>query len=90
MDNSLIAIIVGVLGLFGWGMFNKIRKDSAESLLQNIETKEQANEIDKNIIKNEGLEASEEAKRKEILDALEKASSNKVSIKDILDFFNKK
>jgi len=89
MDNTLIALIVGILGLFGWGLFNKVKRNSAEALLENTETKEKANKIDEEIAKNQGLEKVEEEKRKEIQDNMPDLTKP-LNIKDILDFFNKK
>lgn len=64
-----------------------IKKQSAEALLENVDTKEKVNELGKDIAKNDGLLEAEEEKRAQ----LEKEKNEKLkdtSVSDLIDFFN--
>lgn len=59
--------ILGIFALLaGFGIYNFIKRRSAEALNQNNEVKSQLNEQDKNKAKNDGLLSSEEEKRSDV------------------------
>lgn len=65
----------------------KVKKDSAEALNENIDTKNKINELDKDASKNSGLLEAEEEKRKQ----LENEKNEKIkdtSLNTLIDFFN--
>ena len=76
----LIGLIVLLLGgLF----FEKSKRKSAEGTLENLETKKQILEVEKNVSKNNGLIEAEKEKREEI-----KNEKSKKSLDDLARFFN--
>lgn len=78
----LLGALLALLGLLG---FNYVKRKSAEALLENSETKDSLNKIDKNISNNQGTLLSEEAKRNELLGKLKEAVKDN---EDISKFFN--
>lgn len=86
---SLVGILAAIIAaLLGGFFYQKNRKDSAEGLLENQETKEALTKIDGSIAKNEGLAAAEEEKRKQLEEDAEKEKAKNVSKDDLLDFLN--
>lgn len=83
-------LIVGIVGLVGWLLYERNKRKSAEALNDNIETKEKVLNIEKDIKKNEGLIEAEEAKRESLKETLDKAKNEEVSTDNILEFFNRK
>jgi hypothetical protein len=82
----MVTYLLGAIGtLVAYLIYTKIKQRSAEALLENLEVGKKANDIDKNISKNEGLLESEEAKRKEIEEKVKKEKENNGSLKDYLD-----
>jgi|LakMenEpi12Oct12_1017442.scaffolds.fasta_scaffold22998_1 hypothetical protein len=74
---GLIVLLLG--GLF----FEKSKRKSAEGTLENLETKKQILEVEKNVSKNNGLIEAEKEKREEI-----KNEKSKKSLDDLARFFN--
>lgn len=86
---DLLTILFGVIAaLVGGFFYQKSKKDSAEALLQNQDTKKALNELDKTVAKNDGLLTAEEEKRKQLEKDLEAEKAKDVSQKDLTDFFN--
>lgn len=87
MEITTVLILV-VVGLVGWLLYERSKRRSSEALNDNIETKEKVNEIQKDIIKNEALIEVEKEKQDELKKNLEKEKSKDVSNDDLIDFFN--
>jgi hypothetical protein len=76
----LIGIVVGLVGLL---FYERSKRKSAEGSLNNLETKKEVLEVEKNLSKNEGLIEAEKEKREEI-----KNEESKKSLDDLARFFN--
>jgi len=76
----LIGLIVLLLGGL---LFERSKRKSAENTLENLETKKQILEVEKNVSKNNGLIEAEKEKREEI-----KNEKSKKSLDDLARFFN--
>jgi hypothetical protein len=76
----LIGIVVGLMGLL---FYERSKRKSAEGSLDNLETKKEVLEVEKNLSKNEGLIEAEKEKREEI-----KNEESKKSLDDLARFFN--
>jgi hypothetical protein len=74
---GLVVILLG--GLF----YEKSKRKSAEGVLENLETKKQIIEIEKDVSKHDGLIEAEKEKREEI-----KNDKTKKSLSDLARFFN--
>lgn len=66
------------------------KKNSAEALNENIDVKNEINELDKQVSKNDGLLESEEEKRKQLQDELNDEKKQSLSLIDLLKFFTKR
>lgn len=77
-----------ILALLGAVFFFMKKSDTAESLLTNNEVKGKLNTLDQQISKNKGSLESEEQKRQEELERLNKELNTTPDVKDIEDFFN--
>lgn len=76
--------LLGLIALlFGGFLYTNTKKKSAEALLENNEVHKEANKLDKEVSKNEGLLEAEEIKRKEI----EEKKNEQVG-QDPVDFIN--
>ena len=76
--------LVGIIGaLLGYLFYTNTKRKSAEALLENNEVNKQSNQIDKEMSKTQGIEQSEEEKRK----ALE-VIKNDAETKSTTDYFN--
>ena len=76
--------IVGlIVGLVGWLFYERSKRKSAEGVIENLETRKETLELDKEATKNTGLLEAEEAKREEI-----KNDKDKKSLSDIARFLN--
>ena len=81
--------IVGIiLALLGGLIFERTKRKSAESLLENVETKEKNLELDKDISKNRGLIEAEDEKRNQLKAEMKDKLNETVDSKDITNFFN--
>lgn len=88
---NLLYILGGIIvTLLGGLFYQKGKRDSAEALLTNLDTKNKLNELDKTISQNDGQLASEELKRQELEKEMEKKKSENVSNDDLLKFLNPK
>ena len=76
-------LIVMVVALFGGLLYERTKRKSAESSLDNLETKKEILELEKQKTKNSGLIAAEKEKREEI-----KNEESKKSLDDLARFFN--
>jgi len=85
MTSVLIMMVVALVVLL---VHQHLKKNSAEALNDNLESKEKVLEKEKEIAKNEGLITAEEEKRKQIESDLEKKKNEEVSKDNLLDFFN--
>lgn len=81
---SLVGIIVALIGAF---FFQKNKKDSAEALLQNNDVKNQLNQSNQEISKNNGLLEAEKIMRQRLDEQLaaQKKESEKMSNEDLLE-----
>lgn len=87
---NLVYVLGGIIiSLLGALFFQKSKKDSAEALLTNLDTKNKLNELDKTISQNDGQLASEELKRQQLEQELEKKKNETPSIDDLNKFLNK-
>lgn len=85
-----IEYIIGIiLSLIGYIIWSDNKRKSAESLLNNLDTKKALNEADKQISKNEGLEEAELEKRRIIEEELQHNKSEGDSLEDLKNQFNK-
>lgn len=66
------------------------KKQTAEALNQNIDTKNQINELDKNVAKNDGLLQSEEEKRNQLQKDAENAKNADQTSSSLIDFFKRR
>lgn len=87
--NLMVILIAAFSTLIGWLLYERSKRKSAEALNDNIKTKEEVLEIQKDVVKNEGLIDAERIKREEMIKKLEEEKNKDVSNKDLLDFFNK-
>lgn len=78
-------VLGAVLALLGFLFYERSKRKSAEGILENLETKKEDLQLEKNIEKNKGLLESEEQKQREILN-----DNTKKSLNDLADFFNNK
>lgn len=76
--------------IFAAFIYLKTKKDSAEALNENIDTKNQINEIDKQVAKNDGELQSEEDKRKQLEKEAEDAKNANQNVSSLIDFFSKR
>lgn len=84
--NYALAAGIAILGfLYTW---EKSKRKQAEALNLNIETKEQINQLNKEIYKNDAALQAEETKRKEINEDFNKEVSRELDTKETEDFFN--
>jgi hypothetical protein len=74
---GLIVILLGSL------FYEKSKRKSAEGVLENLETKKEIIEVEKDVSKNDGLIEAEKEKREEI-----KNDKTKKSLSDLARFFN--
>lgn len=82
--------LFAVIGLLVAGItFLWVKKGNAEALLNNTKTKEELNNIDSGIAKNEGLLSAEETKRKQLEANIGESKGKNESLDDLSDFFNK-
>lgn len=84
-----IGLVVLVLGLFGWLLYERSKKQSAEALNSNLDTKQQVLDVQKDVEKNNGLIEAEKQKQDDLNKKLEEEKAKDVSKDDLLDFFNK-
>lgn len=81
--------LLGIIGLLvGALLFTRTKQKSAESLLENQETKEKLLEVDKAGLVDKANVEVEKEKVAALKEEHEKVSVNEETIKDILDFFN--
>lgn len=81
--------LIALLGLMGGAVvWLFVKKQSAEALNLNNDTKSKLNDLGKDIAKNEGLLSSEAEKRKEIENNISKEKSTNESLEDLKGFFN--
>lgn len=85
--NYLIGIIVALVGAF---LYQRNKTNTAEARNDNLTTKEQLNDINKDISKNEGSLESEEQKQEAIKKELENNKNVTEAISSVIDFFNKR
>ncbi len=85
MIQYLIGLIVV---LFGGLVYNRTKKQSAEALLENQETKEKLLNVDKSALVDKANLEAEKQKTEELKADHDKVGPNEENIKDILDFFN--
>jgi hypothetical protein len=76
----IIGLIVILLGSL---FYEKSKRKSAEGVLENLETKKEIIEVEKDVSKNDGLIEAEKEKREEI-----KNDKTKKSLSDLARFFN--
>lgn len=76
--NVLLAVIAGFAGLLGWGLFQRSKKNSAQALNSNLETKEKMLELDKQKKPDTG-----EEDRKAVLEAIERDIKEVKNAKDL-------
>lgn len=84
MLETLLTII-GVL--LGGLVYLKTKKDSAESLNENVDVKNKAGKLDAEIEKSKALLEAEEEKRKSLASDLQKEKGNK-SNEELAKFFD--
>lgn len=79
-------VVAAFVALLGYAGYQTIRRRNAEAINQNVEVKNQLNEIDKGISKNQGLADAEASKREE----LKKQQNDPLkTIKEMEDFLNR-
>jgi hypothetical protein len=88
MDISVIVAGV-IVALVLWLWHERSQRRSAEALNDNAKTKEQVDNVQKEVVKNEAEIKVEEEKREELKKKLEDEKSKDPSKDEILDFFNK-
>ena len=87
---TLVTGLVTLVGiLFAYVLYLNNKKNNAEALNSNLETKEKVQDVQKDIDKNEAKIEAEEQKRKEIQDKADEEKNKDVSKDELLDFFNK-
>ena len=85
-----IEYIIGIiLSLVGYIIYSDTKRKSAESLIENLDTKKLLNESEREIAKNQGLAEAEEERRKEILKDLEHNKAEGDDLEKLRDDFNK-
>lgn len=82
------AYVVGFFGLLaGWLFIERGKRKTAEALNENVEVKEEVQKIQGEILKNDVVIASEEAKRTEISEKADDEKNKPVTPDELLDFF---
>ncbi len=83
-------VLIGIIVLLGGAfLFTNSKRKSAESLLENQETKEKLLEVDKATLVDKANLEVEKQKEAALKSEHEKVAANEQSIKDVLDFFTK-
>ena len=86
---DMISALIGIIGiLVGGFLYQRSRANNAQALNENIKTKEELNELDKTIAKNDGLLQSEEEKRAELEKQAQDEKAKEVTQEDLLKFLN--
>lgn len=81
--------LIGLLVALGLGfLYQRNRANTAEARNDNLEVKEELNNINKDISKNDGLLDAEEEKRKELQKQVENLTADTVT--NIVDYLNKR
>lgn len=84
----MLETLLGVIGvLLGGVIYLKVKKDSAESLNENVDVKNKAGKLDAEVEKSKALLEAEEEKRKALASELSKEKGNK-SNEELAKFFN--
>lgn len=65
-----------------------VKKNSAEALNQNIDTKEKLNELGKDLSKNDGLLDAEEERRRLIEEEKNAKLNQGATVTDLINFFS--
>ena len=87
--NVTLGLIAALIIAVGFAYYQYKKRQSAEALNDNLETKEKVNDIQKDIDKNDALINAEKEKREELERKAEEEKNKDVSKDDLLDFFNK-
>lgn len=83
----LLGLLLGLVGLL---VYEKTKRKSAESLLENTETKEKDVTLQKDQIKNDALVEAEKIKQNQIKEEIKEKLNETVNIDTIINFFNKR
>lgn len=87
MDSTILLIIAGLVGLFA---FERSKRQSAEALLENQETKEKILDKDKEIANNNANLNVEASKQDELKKNIEEGKKDENSSpEDLANFFNR-
>lgn len=88
---DFMQILLGIVALLVGGLFfERSRRKSAEGLLDNLKTKEEILEKDKQINENNALKTNEELKRNQLNQDIETEKNSKDNNEDLENFFNKR
>lgn len=85
--DYLIGLVVALLGGF---LYQRNRANVASARNENLEVKEQLNDINKDIAHNDGALESEEQKQSELRKELEDAKLSEGDVESIANFLNKR
>lgn len=83
--------LLGIIALLGGALwFTKSKKDNAEALLQNTETKEKALKVESDIVKIDAILQMEDDRRKALEKQLQEEKAKNESLQDIASDLNKR
>jgi hypothetical protein len=91
LKNKVIIILSGIAAILGiLFLYEKSKRNSADALLENQESKKQVQEIQSKIDINNAALLSEEEKRNDIKAQLEKDKNETTTINDIINIIDHK
>jgi|GEM_PF-6264239 len=83
--------LIGIIGLLlGGFIFQRTKRKSAESLLNNLPVKEEAAKHEASVTKNEALGDAEKQKRADIESETKAKQDESTNLQDLERFFNRK
>lgn len=85
----ITGLILAVAALFGWGLLERNKRESSESLLQNQKTKEEITKLDGVQQENSAHQQLEEERRTDIKNEANEKKSEPISDNGLLDYFRK-
>ena len=86
-----MTILLGIIAAMGAVIgFLFTKKQNAEAVNQNVEVKQEINQSNQQVVKDQGLLEAEAVKRQQIVEQSQKQSNASMqSIKDMEDFLNR-
>lgn len=88
---GILEVLFGiVLSVFGYAFYQRSKGKSAESLLENLDVKENLLKNDKVIVENAAKEEHQSEIRKQLKSDINEEKENEESLEDLENYFNKR